>query len=150
MASGAPLPSWLSFDGVSGQFSGTPPEGLSGEIELEVTAKDTEGREAQVTFRLVVGDVRVSDADAAADAQGSKLGLSVDKEAADKLRQKAAEDAKKQMHKAPPAGKPVSGEKAAAPGSPSFSEQLIVAKANQDPLLGRIIQGDTGEPPQQP
>lgn len=151
LASGAPLPSWLSFDGVTGQFSGTPPEGMRGEIDLEVTAKDTEGREARADFRLVLGEVRVTDAEVAPDAQNSKLGLAVDKEVADKLlRDKASDHAKQPAVKAPHAGKPLPADKVAARGAPSFSEQLVAAKANQDPLLGRIVQADGGKPLQRP
>jgi hypothetical protein len=150
LASGSPLPSWLSFDGVTGQFSGTPPEGLSGELELEVTAKDTEGREARANFRLELGEARQAEGTVAPDAQNSRLGLAVDKEVADKLREKAAEGAKQPAVKAPVPGKVVPAEKAAAPGAPSFSEQLVVAKANQDPLLGRIVQPEAGTPPPRP
>jgi hypothetical protein len=151
LASGSPLPSWLSFDGVTGQFSGTPPEGLRGEIELEVTAKDTEGREARANFRLVVGAVPMAEAEGAPEGQNSRLGLSVDKEVADKLREKASELAKQPAAKLVIPVKPGLAEKAAPPpGAPSFSEQLVVAKAGQDPLLGRIVQADSGTPPSQP
>jgi hypothetical protein len=145
-----PLPSWLSFDGVTGQFSGTPPEGMRGTIELEVTAKDTEGREAHANFRPVVGEVPVAEGDAAADGQNSKLGLAVDKEVADKLREKAIESAKQPAIKAPHAGKPVPAEKPVARGSASFSEQLMVARATEDSLIGRIGRAEAEEPPQRP
>jgi hypothetical protein len=138
LANGAPLPSWLSFDGVSGQFSGTPPEGMRGEIEIEVTAKDNEGREARSSFQLVVGEVRAADAETAPAAPKSSLGLSVDKEEADRQREKAAEAARQPAPR-PAHGKPIPADKAAAPGAPSFSEQLMVARETQDPLLGRIV-----------
>ena len=150
LASGSPLPSWLSFDGVTGQFSGTPPEGLRGAIELEVTAKDTDGREAHANFRLLVGEIAVADGDAAADGQNSKLGLSVDKEVADKLREKAIESAKQPVIKAPHAGKPAPADKPVVRGSASFSEQLMVAKATQDPLLARFARAEADEPPKSP
>jgi hypothetical protein len=140
LASGAPLPSWLSFDGASGQFSGVPPQGMRGEIDLEVTAKDTEGRVAKVNFRLVVGEVRITSADAAPDAKNPELGLSVDKAVADKLlHQKESEKAKPAPAKGQHPGKTVPDDKSALRGSPPFSEQLVVAKANQDPLLDRIV-----------
>ena len=142
LENGAPLPSWLSFDGVSGQFSGTPPEGMRGEIAIEVTAKDNEGREARASFRLVVGDVRAADAETAPAATKSSLGLSVDKEEAEKQREKAAEAAKRIAPKGPAPGKPIPAEKAAAAGAPSFSEQLVVARETEDPLLGRIVRAE--------
>ena len=81
LASGSPLPSWLSFDGVSGQFSGIPPEGMREAIDLEVIAKDTEGREARAIFRLVVGEVPVAEGEAArsswASSSSSALGRSM-------------------------------------------------------------------------
>ena len=150
LASGSPLPSWLSFDGVTGQFSGTPPEGMRGAIELEVTAKDTDGREAHANFRLVVGEVPVAESDAAADGQNSRLGLAVDKEVADKLREKAIESAKQPAIKAPHVGKPVADDKPVVRGSASFSEQLMVARATQDSLIGRITRSEADEPPQSP
>ena len=150
LASGSPLPSWLSFDGVTGQFSGTPPEGMHGSIELEVTAKDTDGREARANFRLNVGEVPVADGDAAAAGQNSRLGLAVDKEVADKLREKAVEGAKQPAIKAPQAGKPVPADKEVVRGSASFSEQLVVARAAQDSLIARIERQEAEEPPRRP
>jgi hypothetical protein len=41
LAGGTPLPSWLKFDGLRGAFSGVPPRGLTGPIEIEVLARDT-------------------------------------------------------------------------------------------------------------
>jgi hypothetical protein len=50
-ADGQPLPAWLSFDDISGIFSGTPPAG-SVALDVLVVARDQEGRESQQTFRL--------------------------------------------------------------------------------------------------
>ena len=149
LASGSPLPSWLSFDGVSGQFSGTPPEGMREAIDLEVIAKDTEGREARAIFRLVVGEAPVAEGEAPPEGQNSRLGLAVDKEVADKLREKASE-ASKQAAIKPQAAKPLPSDKSLNRGAPSFSEQLVIAKAGQDPLVSRIAQADADEPPQRP
>jgi hypothetical protein len=51
---GAPLPGWLVFDPVSGLFSGTAPANQNVIVEVRVTARDNEGREASTTFRLEV------------------------------------------------------------------------------------------------
>lgn len=42
LADGSPLPDWLSFDGETRTFSGTPPLEYSGKISLKVTATDGE------------------------------------------------------------------------------------------------------------
>jgi hypothetical protein len=54
---GQPLPAWLSFDDISGIFSGTPPVG-TGELDVLVVARDQEGRESQQTlhFNFTAGD----------------------------------------------------------------------------------------------
>jgi hypothetical protein len=51
-ANGQPLPRWLSFDGKSGQFVGTPPAGLAGDLAIRIVARDSQGREAVATFRI--------------------------------------------------------------------------------------------------
>ena len=50
-ADGQPLPAWLSFDDISGIFSGTPPLGAVA-LDVLVVARDQDGREAQQTFRM--------------------------------------------------------------------------------------------------
>jgi hypothetical protein len=52
---GEPLPAWLQFNSVTGQFQGTPPAGVSGRVDVEVTARDADGREASVAFKLEMG-----------------------------------------------------------------------------------------------
>jgi len=51
---GGSLPSWIAFDAVTGIFSGTPPPGAAGNLELRVTATDTVGAQAFADFRLTV------------------------------------------------------------------------------------------------
>ena len=63
LISGEPLPSWVSFDPVSGTFRGTPPAGVASDVELLVVARDANSREASVVFRLELG---VPGADASA------------------------------------------------------------------------------------
>ncbi|WP_404333516.1 tandem-95 repeat protein [Sphingomonas sp. MMS12-HWE2-04] len=57
LASGAPLPSWLAFDGT--RFTGTPPANFHGAIELEVIASDGTLR---ATDRFVLAITPVNDA----------------------------------------------------------------------------------------
>ena len=43
LGNGDPLPDWLTFDAVTQTFTGTPPRGFVGPIELTVTADDGAG-----------------------------------------------------------------------------------------------------------
>ncbi|WP_119681277.1 putative Ig domain-containing protein [Indioceanicola profundi] len=54
-ANGEPLPDWLSFDPSSRTFTGTPPEGAEGTLEIAVTARDAAGNSATASFRVTVG-----------------------------------------------------------------------------------------------
>ena len=83
LASGSPLPAWLRLD-PRGAFVGLPPEGFEGKLEVEVVARDTEGREARTTFELDVDVLR--EAAAARAAADFGLGVDVDKEEAKKAK----------------------------------------------------------------
>jgi len=132
LANGAPLPGWLKFDGLRGIFSGTPPEGVDGTLEVEVVARDTEGREARTKFTLEIEELR-----AKAAAAGLALGLDVDKEEAEKVRQELARQAHR-THMAEQAKAATAGIRPAKPGAASFSDQVNAAKTQRDSLLDRI------------
>jgi len=117
------LPAWLRLDG-RGAFTGLPPEGLEGTLEVEVVARDSEGREARTTFSLELEALRQ-----AAAAQDSVLGLDVDADEAKRAKLEAARQAEKAAREQ--AGK--------AKGTSTFSEQVRVAKGKADPLLDRIL-----------
>jgi len=51
-ADGEPLPDWLTFDPASGTFVGKPPAGETGELVVQVIARDQAGREAAVQVRI--------------------------------------------------------------------------------------------------
>ena len=55
-ANGQPLPAWLMFDGKSGKFVGQPPEGVLQDLAIQVTARDSQGRQATTMFRIKTGD----------------------------------------------------------------------------------------------
>jgi hypothetical protein len=57
-ADGQPLPSWLSFNGTTGVFDGTPPQGFIGELQIKVIARDSTGNEVEAMFRFNIGDKR--------------------------------------------------------------------------------------------
>jgi hypothetical protein len=127
LANGSPLPGWLRFDGLRGVFSGVPPEGVEETLELEVLARDTEGREARTQFTLEIDSLRQR-----VDAAGLALGLDVDKEEAEKARK---------------AGVATAGIRPAKPGAASFSDQVRAARTQRDPLLDRIAPSDKGKTP---
>ncbi len=54
-SNGAPLPGWLQFNQTNGTFSGTPPDGVSAAVEVQVLAHDSQSREASVIFKLELG-----------------------------------------------------------------------------------------------
>jgi len=58
LANGSALPSWLSFN--PGTFQATPPQGFVGQIEIAVTARDSNGREVTAIFKFNVGQGVVS------------------------------------------------------------------------------------------
>ncbi|NUQ61803.1 MAG: tandem-95 repeat protein [Pirellulales bacterium] len=55
-ANGTPLPAWLSFDGPTRTFSGTPLQADVGVIVVRLTARDPSGASANDDFRLTVAD----------------------------------------------------------------------------------------------
>ncbi|MBF0182500.1 MAG: putative Ig domain-containing protein, partial [Magnetococcales bacterium] len=57
-ANGAALPGWLQFNPTTGKFSGEPPAGSQGEISVRVVARDSEGREAVVVFKIKMGEAQ--------------------------------------------------------------------------------------------
>jgi VCBS repeat-containing protein len=56
LAKGDPLPSWITFDAVNRQFSGTPSSGTSS-LSVKVTATDLTGASVSDTFALTVNNV---------------------------------------------------------------------------------------------
>lgn len=54
LASGAPLPSWLSFDPATRTFTGTVPAAAVGALNIVVTAIDPQGAHAEDAFVLTI------------------------------------------------------------------------------------------------
>jgi len=71
LADGRPLPTWLTFNSSTGLFEGTPPPGFMGELVIKVIAKDSSGRQAEVTFRVKAQSGRTT-----ADVPHGRSGLS--------------------------------------------------------------------------
>jgi Ca2+-binding RTX toxin-like protein len=57
LADGTALPTWLSFDAVTGTFTGTPDDAQVGSFELTVTATDREDERVTDAFTLTVTNV---------------------------------------------------------------------------------------------
>jgi hypothetical protein len=57
---GAPLPSWLVFDPVTGTISGEAPDNFKGKLEIEVIVRDNKGNSATSVMTLSVGDQPLS------------------------------------------------------------------------------------------
>jgi hypothetical protein len=74
-ADGRPLPSWVTFNTQTGQFTGEVPPGTVGELRIKVIARDMQGREATALFRVNVGNLKQEGKPNAATPQG-KTGLS--------------------------------------------------------------------------
>jgi VCBS repeat-containing protein len=55
LANGDNLPKWLNFDATTGRFSGLPPSDADDDIQVQVIARDTDGREARAVFRIRLG-----------------------------------------------------------------------------------------------
>ncbi len=54
LSDGSPLPTWLSFDGSTRTFSGTPPTGPDLNLSIKVTATDPSSLSASALFNLAV------------------------------------------------------------------------------------------------
>ncbi len=148
MANGAPLPAWLSFDGVKGVFSGVPPAGTSGMLEIEIVARDEDGRIARAVITLVIGDAQLTDSGDAM-VRDAVLGLDVDKEEAEKARREAAEAERQQAERGDGKKARVGTDgKSLKQGATTFTEQLKAAKGAHDPLLERIAKA--GSTPARP
>ncbi len=55
-ADDSPLPAWVRFDPANGTFDVAPPTGFQGRLDVKVIARDDDGREATVIFRMFVGE----------------------------------------------------------------------------------------------
>jgi Ca2+-binding RTX toxin-like protein len=54
LANGGLLPAWLSFNATTRVLSGTPPDGVAGELALRIAATDRAGARASADFTLLV------------------------------------------------------------------------------------------------
>ncbi len=54
MASGSPLPSWITFNASTRTFSGTPPQNETGSVEIRVSARSGSEVVGSETFKLTI------------------------------------------------------------------------------------------------
>ena len=140
-ADGSALPSWLRFDSRTGIFSGMPPAGQRTTIEIMLTARDEEGREANLSFTLELGvkdgAAEPAKADSARPAAEPRANRDADDADADEAGDVGVADAgdgtvRHKLEKA----KPVRA------GAVPFGEQIRAAKIAKDPLLAKILAKD--------
>jgi len=143
LADGSPLPAWLKFDAVRGTFHGVPPQDVRGSLEIEVIARDDQGREARSRFEMLVDEVRAEELQRFAAMPDLALGLDVDAKEKEKARLRA--EAEKARQEAKGRGERPAKEGPAQPAA-SFTEQVRLAKAPRDPLLERIARNGSGTP----
>jgi len=146
LADGGSLPSWLSFDALTGSFRGVAPDGRA-IIDVLITAHDDEGREASIIIRLDLGEKddvtgarsaietedRASTAGASSDDLASRR-VAADEDTADSVDDSGGEAASLQAEKQP-------AKRSALP----FSEQIKAARVTRDPVLAKIL-GESGKP----
>jgi hypothetical protein len=162
LINGLPLPSWLKFEGIGGSFRGVPPADQLEPLEIEVVARDPDGREARTKFGIDIEALRASQRQQVGDLPDIMLGLDVDAKEAERLRLKAkAEKAapKGQAEKArleaarnaidvrtTDKSKPgIDGKPQRAPAA-SFTDQVRAAKGVRDPLLDLIARSGPDKP----
>ena len=138
LSSGESLPSWMSFNAVTGLFSGKAPSFGMGYLDIEITARDEDGRIARLQFRLDLNPVSVEDAPAekteAAAVEAPTQMYDKDIAAAE------AENGGEQVVADADAAKKAKAEiDKIKRGAVSFSEQAMAAKAQRDPILARIL-----------
>jgi hypothetical protein len=66
---GRPLPGWLKFDARNGTLTGRPPAGFNGNLDVEISARDTEGHRATSVIHIDVQAPRPTAGRAGLDAQ---------------------------------------------------------------------------------
>jgi hypothetical protein len=144
MADGSSLPSWLRFDSILGIFRGTPPGGVRTAIEIVLTARDQEGREANLSFTLELGvSAEAEPANAEIPAVvGEPLAMADISDEEEEEAEKAAQaDADSKLKGKAEKAKPLRA------GAVPFGEQIRAAKVTRDPLLAKILGTDQLPPP---
>ncbi len=142
---GSPLPPWLQFDSLTGTFRGNPPGGARTFLELVLTARDEEGREANIAFTLELGVKAADPAPVRADTDKSATEPRARMDGDEAAEELVAEAAGAESDGVPGRDK-VEKAKPVRAGAAPFAEQLRAAKAARDPLLAKILGGTDRQP----
>ena len=142
---GSPLPPWLQFDSLTGTFRGNPPGGARTFLELVLTARDEEGREANIAFTLELGVKAADPAPVRADTDKSATEPRARMDGDEAAEELVAEAAGAESDGVPGRDK-VEKAKPVRAGAAPFAEQLRAAKAARDPLLAKILGGTDKQP----
>jgi hypothetical protein len=141
LSDGTSLPPWLSFNPVTGRFSGSVPPSGTGFLDLEIIARDEEGRIARAQFRLDLDAINApaeQPVDNVETATAEPAPKYYDKDEAE-----LDAEGKEVLADAEEAGKKAEAEQTKR-GAVSFSEQAQIAKAARDPILARILATQRG------
>ena len=136
LADGSSLPTWLSFNAVTGTFSGAAPLESAGSLDIEIIARDEEGRIARVHFSM---DLEAKAAESREAAKAEQPGEQVQQKMYDKAdADKDVADAAKTDADTAKTAK-IGAEKPVKQGAAKFSEQARVARTGRDPVLASIL-----------
>ncbi|MBS0337960.1 MAG: putative Ig domain-containing protein [Proteobacteria bacterium] len=138
-ADGSPLPPWLQFDALTGTFRGMPPGGARTLLEIVLTARDEEGREANIAFTLELGVKAGEGEPVKADGDRAPAEPRARADLDDGDLEKVAGDAADADAGDAPAKAKVEKAKPARAGAVPFAEQVLAAKTARDPLLAKIL-----------
>ncbi|MFM9979544.1 MAG: putative Ig domain-containing protein, partial [Burkholderiales bacterium] len=142
---GVPLPPWLQFDSLTGTFRGNPPGGARTFLELVLTARDEEGREANIAFTLELGVKAADPAPVRADADKSATEPRARMDGDEAAEELVAEATGAESDSVPGRDK-VEKAKPVRAGAAPFAEQVRAAKSARDPLLAKILGGTDKQP----
>jgi hypothetical protein len=137
-ADGGPLPSWLEFDSVSGILRGIPPAGVNGFLDILLIARDDEGRQASIEFRLQLGVAEMDPAEKRVELDDARIMSNAEKEAAEKDLQKHKTAGKEGVSAA--ADKAAGDKQKEKRGAATFNEQVRAEKIARDPVLAKILE----------
>jgi VCBS repeat-containing protein len=112
LADGRPLPDWLTFDPDSGRFTGKPPKGTGGSMDIKVMARDDRGNVVFTQFLLHITELESNDAKTLKELQNDSNAEGID---FDRQRTADLDKDKPQLLK----------KKYAAYGRPSLSDQFM-------------------------
>jgi hypothetical protein len=153
LADGKPLPSWLSFSAETGSFFGRAPAGETNHYDIEIVARDKDGRIARVQFGLDLDTapdtqsmpVEKSEAEDGSTAVAVKLYDKPGEKPGEKTGEKSKESGKDASRVAERVSDRDAVKQAKAQlekiksGAMSFTEQAHSVKIARDPILAKIL-----------